>query len=134
MTAIIVVGLPGSGKSWLLEHFNIGGLQVYDDISKQKEKFFKVSLAFDYIRTLPIVLSDPGLCDEKNLAALIKMVENIGYNTCVMYFENDPEKCYNNVEYRADGRIVKNYIKQLSKIYKPKYPVMKIWQPEEEND
>lgn len=44
------------------------------------------------------------------------------------FFPNEPEKCMLNVEHRADGRKVFEFIKQLSKVYEPETVFYKIWQ------
>ncbi len=121
MKIILVVGLPGSGKTHLAhslvdkhEH-----MSIVDDITTLDQ--------------LPesgdIVITDVNFCDgnilEKAIVIFHEKYDNAKIFT--VYFENDPDAARRNVAYRDDGRNVEGTIRRFEKIYNPPDDARKIW-------
>ena len=126
---VFIIGLPGSGKSYLCNQYKARGYTIIDDPS--------VILSKDHIKATcllnnKVVISDPYLCDPSSLQFLKTNLSRLGnvYFRFV-YFENNPEKCLRNIEYRNDGRAVRGLVKHLSKKYFPPPGALEIWQPTE---
>lgn len=113
-----VIGLPGSGKTFLLVDFAKQGYDVYDDI-KSLDEIKVISPTSNYI-----CLSSPMFCDNEILlravsAARVKFSNAVPFFT---FFENDPENCWKNIQRRNDGRLIsKDFLYQLSKMYDTTY-------------
>jgi len=112
MTYVIcMVGLPGSGKTHYANLSSADDVLIIDDIKDQKE------LPDPDVYRL-IIITDPSWCkssvrEAANAALASKYSVNINW----AFFDNDPESCIKNVEYRNDGRKVINLINELTKIY-----------------
>lgn len=119
-----LVGLPGSGKTWYAT--NVLKPDVLVDDPKGFSDFPKVLPADKHM-----VVCDPLLCfqkcRDKSLLPIMYPEHDIKY----VFFENSPEKCKNNVEYRADGRYVDITARMLTKNYIIPDGVipLKIWSP-----
>ncbi len=119
---ILIVGLPGSGKTHLANTLS-NESRIFDDITS--------------IDDLPsndnFVIVDVNFCDSNILKRAINILNNkFSHHTIdIMYFENDPVKCRKNVEHRklhqTDTRNVEGTIKRFEKIYNPPPNSMKIW-------
>ncbi len=118
MKFIFLVGLPGSGKTYLgrqmCDQFS-GGLFL-DDIcqtcgkERLKEPF----------HTETVIVADPSLCRSYNRPFAEAMVREHHPDCEVewIFFENDWEKCWANVQRRNDGRIIgKHILKDKSRGY-----------------
>ncbi len=98
--AILIVGLPGSGKTFLGKRFESKGFYLVDDpkdltfLQRAKDK---------------IVITDPHLCSVKNRSFAIDTLKKLGYHVKVLYFENRPDKCKKLIKHRNDGRIVNGF-------------------------
>lgn len=121
MRIILIIGLPGSGKTYLANKLQSGGT-VIDDITDQNQL---------PERCERLIITDVNFCDEKLLkkACVILQSKYPGAVIDRMYFENDAKKCRRNVEYRNDGRNVEGTIRRFEKIYKIPigYQAIKIW-------
>lgn len=112
MTKItLLIGLPGSGKSFLGRQLSIQGAYFIDDISIKG----LTSLTDVIGKHKHIVVSDAFLCCEKYRKAAKKLLQE--HEVEWIFFENNPEKCRRNVIRRNDGRKVDGLIKQLSLEY-----------------
>lgn len=133
MKITFLCGLPGSGKTHLGEHLaSLNGNVVYlDDITVKGG----LKQLIDVLGREEIVVSDVFLCRSRDREAAIKILNKIApqYEIEWVFFENNPDKCLKNMEYRyrkGDPRSVKNMILDMSKEYAiPKGVVVKeIWQ------
>lgn len=121
MKITLIIGLPGSGKTYLA--YTICDV-VIDDIT---------SLAQLPADVDEFVITDVNFCD----ASMINRAENILYRWHAdveierIYFENDSTKARKNVEYRNDGRKVEGTIRRFERIYNPPATVLPIWQHDE---
>lgn len=113
MKITLIVGLPGSGKTWLANQLLEQDPQaVFIDDPKNSE------LIKGYADR-NILIADPNLCDSHIRSSAIQALVNI-YPGCEIdwhFFENNIQQCKENVKFRSDGRNVENTINFLSKIY-----------------
>jgi hypothetical protein len=119
---ILFVGLPGSGKTyWAKKMCDI----VIDDINSLNQLPSEQELG-----SQDMGITDVNFCDSEMLDNAIKILKSkypkhaIGLS----YFENNPQKCINNVNFRNDGRRVENTIELFAKIYNPPETARLIWQ------
>jgi len=118
MKIILLIGLPGSGKStygkslgypFLDDLMQNGGFNVLREIEREHE-----------IKTL--VISDSGLIWPGARKAFESMVNEILPVTEYEYvaWHNDPLGCYENIQRRNDGRVISlPALLQMSKTYVP---------------
>ncbi len=126
MTKVLcIVGLPGSGKTFLANRLasKLLDVKVIDDIRT-------ISELPENGETENLIIVDPNFCfDEVRTRAdqfLSKNYDVVEW----LFFENSPEKCLVNVELRNDGRKVEGLIRILHKNYHPPMNAMQIWQPQ----
>lgn len=105
MRIIVIVGLPGSGKTHLGESLNV---PFHDDatcLPDTHEDF---------------AITHPVFCLEKCRNNLMsKIAEKYGdVDVEWVYFENDPQQCLTNAATRVDKK-VDDMIRRLSKEYTP---------------
>ena len=125
MKIVLIVGLPGSGKTYLANFLAdmCEYMSVVDDITSLDQ--------------LPesgdIAITDVNFCDSKILEKAIDMLHEKYSNAMVvvMYFENNPDAARRNVAYRNDGRNVEGTIRRFEKIYNPPDETRKIWNPKD---
>jgi hypothetical protein len=115
MKVIMVAGLPGSGKTTWAKNRGDRSFLV-DDPRETKEL---PSLEFlTQKKYEEIVIVDPWFCLEFNRKNAEKIVKNAyGIEPEWVFFENDTENCFYNVMIRNDGRMVLEFIKNISKKY-----------------
>jgi hypothetical protein len=112
-----IVGLPGSGKTYLAESRLAVNLQfsknwkLYDDPTDLDEMLNDVKAG------VSLIVTDPHLCWESNRTIAQVAMETAGAEVEWIFFENDPVACKRNVEHRSDGREVNNFIDHTSKHY-----------------
>jgi RNase adaptor protein for sRNA GlmZ degradation len=120
MKVKLIIGLPGSGKTFYLNSLDDSWHKI-DDIKNVNE------LPFDKDK---IAIADPHFCidtvREKAKKTISNIYEDVEFE--YIFFENDKEKCIKNVEYRNDGRNVMQFIEILYKSYNPPMNSIKIWQ------
>lgn len=100
---VLIIGLPGSGKTHLaLNEYVPQGYTLIDDPKDLNE--VKELLALGK----RLVITDPHLCNPQNRNNAIKFFVK---NDCVIeliFFEKDKEACLTNIIRRNDGRIIYN--------------------------
>ncbi len=102
MKALLLIGLPGSGKSHLANERYRGWEWVIIDDPTDKALIKRC-------RDFNLCICDPHLCDEGKRNKCIQYLEQLGYCIECKYFENDEEKCRKNIEFRNDGRSIGNF-------------------------
>lgn len=129
---IILVGLSGSGKTWYAKN----KLKYDYFVDDPKCLFdFPSSLGMDEV----LVIADPTLCVDE-IRNNIDMSRYPGHSIQFIFFENDPIKCWSNVEHRqknGDRRnISKNKMFQQSSKYNipEEYEPIQIWSPYDQDD
>ena len=136
-TITVLVGLPGSGKSWLGSEMlkaSQGPTTLFLDDVSQAGGVQKVLEAVS-AGAQHIILSDPHLCVPENRLKAEEILASTGYIVKWMFFENAPLKCEINVRHRqitqGDSRKVSVFIRELSKQYiiPMGQPRIRIWQP-----
>lgn len=134
-----LVGLPCSGKTTLGEKMEEENEDiVYIDDITIKNGLDDIEKAVNLWGAIHIVISDVFLCRAKDREYAIKKLKKIApdYKLEWIFFENNPEKCLKNADYRnkqGDTRKIKNMIIDMSKQYTiPEgYVPLKIWQEKE---
>ena len=101
MMAILIVGLPGSGKTYLAEHEYVSvGYHLIDDPKKPSDIQDGIAMAH-YEGSVGVVVTDPNLTQPGNVNRAIKKLHNLGCSAVsVMYFENDWRKAERNLLWR----------------------------------
>lgn len=127
MNILLIIGLPGSGKSHFCKKlpsdvfYVLDDLQILDGLPEANEQRI-------------LVIASPNFCYPGVLRGAKRYLRG-RYSGCsiqCIYFENDPDKCLSNVKHRNDGRQVEQGIKLMSKYYRiPKtITPLTIWQKE----
>ena len=118
---LLFVGLPGSGKTHLAN--KICDI-VVDDITDLSQLPTYEDFGY-YV----LGVTDVNFCDELILEKAINTLKSKyeNHSIGIVYFENDPDKCRKNVEYRNDGRNVEGTIRRFKNIYHPPEHAIKIW-------
>lgn len=108
---LLIVGLPGSGKTYYSQELE--GI-IFDD-------FNDLSLLTEELQG-KVVIIDPNFCCDSALEGA-KVILNKKYPDCkidVVYFENDLKACWENVQRRNDNRKISySFVKNLSINYFP---------------
>lgn len=118
----LIVGLPGSGKTFLANLLSTFSTVIIDDIKSAKE--------------LPgfcddLIITDVNFCDGNILNRALAML-SVKYDAVpikVVYFKCDVKSARRNVEYRNDGRNVEGTIQRFEKVYAPPDDAREIWDP-----
>lgn len=131
MDIILVIGLPGSGKSHFLKSFSTDLYNICDDI-KTLDDLPNPKENKNLVIACPTFCFPRVLISATNYLGLRYLGSQIKY----FCFENNPEKCLKNIEYRNDGRMVKEAIFIMSKFYEipENSTILPIWQPEKPAD
>ena len=116
MKIICVGGLPGSGKTYLGKSIaEKYGYILFDDINNKTITTLKEALKDNK----SVIITDTYFClleDRINAEKLFKLICPACEIEWIL-FENDPETCRKNVEFRNDGRKVDMHINNLTKDY-----------------
>ena len=109
---IVLVGLPGCGKTYYGNKIKNDQIIFIDDIKTFKE------IENNYNKYDNFIMSDSHLCLKKNRDKAYKILKNMFSKIEFIFWENDLEKAWNNVVKRNDGRkISKHFVKFLSNNY-----------------
>lgn len=145
-TLIIIVGMPGSGKSTFIEKLvknnptfcfydDYQGEAFNDDHDPRLSKHFG-PLVSDLLQGKTVIVSDIAYCVPNELGIFLGMILNIAPNVVLdfKYFTNDPEQCKRNVLQRnREDRLQKELelIDKLTKHYKvPTVEMIPVYTPE----
>lgn len=114
----LLIGLPGSGKSYWLEHNVLTSEEniIFDDISQTDPNLNKLTNALNNPCIKNIYIADVNLINiDTYLQAKEKIKEKSNYKISFsqIVFIGDFESCKANVELRADGRNVKGTLERF---------------------
>lgn len=112
---IIIIGLPGSGKSFLMNKLN--DYILFDDFI---DYFFNGKLIENIKSNNKVCISDPRLCIpeifDRYMKKILKYVSKS--NIFIIIFENNPRQCLINIQHtKQKKRNIENTIIQYSKYY-----------------
>lgn len=97
--AIIMVGLPGAGKSAFAEHFaetfeapivNAGALQQELRLDDAQADWLQVIMLNEFFKTRRTVLIDGRLESKTRRAEMVKYVTKAGYRPLLVWVQTDP--------------------------------------------
>lgn len=125
-TIILIVGLPGSGKSNLALRINA------DNALQNNGKFTIINDPKDFKEIEEhindnLIITDPQLCFEENRQKALKRINSLNPDCKIewIFFKNDPEKCLMNSEARNRAnsiffkpvKKVESFIKNFNQYY-----------------
>jgi predicted kinase len=127
---VLIVGLPGSGKSELTRKINSEKSYVefddpeehpYDeDLDNFSENYYpQIEKALK--KGLNVIINSGDFIQPHGqdlIQILEKMGKNLGYSVRKIYFENDPEQCLKNQNDRGYRIFTREEMYQASKSYK----------------
>ena len=115
-----IVGLPGSGKTYLAHKLIKISRQFRQTLLFDDMKSKDMTKAEEAVKAgKDLYIADPWLCYPDYLAkAKILVTDKWGASEVeVIYFENHPEACIRNAKHRADERNVEGFIRHATKHY-----------------
>jgi predicted kinase len=98
LKAILIIGLPGSGKTYLAKN-SYSEYKLIDDPSVNNIELEEVLSELE-----DVVICDPNLCDVTYRNRIKELLNLFGYAIKEIYFENEPIKAYNNIKCRQYAR------------------------------
>lgn len=112
MKITALIGLPGSGKSHYLFKFKNNPDYIIIDDPKSKDELPENT-------DKNIIIADCHLCIPSIRIQFEKIIKDKYPNHLIelVFFENNPEMCHKNSNYRNDGRVVNLTINEYSKKY-----------------
>lgn len=139
----LYIGYPGCGKTTLAKNQikiepileKVFGDKPYNLILIDDPTDF-AEIEKHFVEGNHLFICDPHLCDPKNLEKATEKLNSLGEcSIWSTFFEDDPIKCYNNVKYRNDGRLIslqsyKTYNYQIPDDYDIE-DIIPIWQQED---
>ena len=119
MKLTFLVGLPGSGKTWLGQRMAVEDALFVDDLSK----LGGLDYLSDFLSTIPdqdVVIADIFLCESPYREKVQTIIASYGLEVEWIFFENNLVKCMHNLAFRwkqGDKREVRAITRKLSKTY-----------------
>lgn len=118
---IWIHGLPGSGKTYLAKQISKDGdYSILDDIIDISLIEEEMNKGRDIILSSPYFESFTGMPFESRLR---KILNSSDYDVEELWFENDPEKCIENVKSRKDHKIKPNNLFTEIKMFSSRYKI-----------
>ena len=129
--AILIIGLPGSGKTYLAKNKYVPmGYCLIDDPSQNQDNYYSMMYHLN-ITKWDLVIVDPHFCKEKDRTKAIEFIKSKKYNVKCIFMENDEAKCNELLKLRNDGKVITTFeafnytipkgVKPV-KIYNPNQP------------
>jgi hypothetical protein len=124
--AIILAGLPGSGKSYFVNQIKgiVHKIAVFDDPIKGDHKNIVEVMKSGQ----DIIISDPWMCDVRYRNLAESVFKDWNYEITWVFFENDKEKCLRNLAHRNDDRVIERF-EAFNYTIPEGVNVKEIWQP-----
>lgn len=118
---VIIIGMPGSGKTTLMHSAKYSGYARFDNMFKYPDGLTQLRAALACGRS--VVVSDIELCDPDTLRRFLRTLPP-GTTLRFHYFCNNPEQCKRNVITRALKRMTQEIesINRLTEKYRPDNP------------
>jgi RNase adaptor protein for sRNA GlmZ degradation len=111
---IIIIGLPGSGKTYLSKSYEQDDFLIFDDFLSN----FYDGVLINFIKNKKkVVLNDPRLCNIKNFERIVNIIKQHTEQFKLILFKNDQENCIKNVKSRNHHERFINDIINYSKVY-----------------
>lgn len=117
MEIILIIGLPGSGKTHFAKSMLLPGDFFIDDVMRNKE----IITGLDVSQYSRVIMTDPA-CLVSRSDIENKLISWFGtdHDYQIIAFDNDPEIAWTNLRARGDGRqISKPFFDMLAKVYRP---------------
>ncbi len=112
---IIIIGLPGSGKTTFAKTQYSNQYLISDDFI---QTFCNGHITKAIKANNPVCLIDPRLCDFATFNRYMTKLELGPGDINLILFENDPVTCLQNAKSRNDNRLgIEQTIESYSKIY-----------------
>jgi len=124
MKVVLIIGLPASGKStYIKKNYSQEEYVILDDYGVKNPEGDKIKLKQGIAENRDIVIADVHFCKTVTRESAIKKIMELSKDKAEIeqiFFENNIEKCYKNMETRhlnGDKRIVEPTIRRYSAIY-----------------
>ena len=129
-TNLIIIGLPGSGKTTLMESPGLSLHRKFDDVNKSHASMLDFRTAVE--THVPVAVSDILFCDQGFLDRFIAKLPR-GFSFHKIYFKNDPGACIKNAARRDRKHVDRDIqmIYRLSPNYHPPKEALSVFQHED---
>lgn len=119
MSLVIIIGLPGSGKSHLCRELQQKNYKIHDDFISNFYDGKAVVDMKEIARGRSVCLADPRLCIWEIFCSYIDKILSIVDRACIkiILFENDPYYCILNVHKRGYNKNIIDKILKYSHHY-----------------
>ena len=123
---LLLVGLPGSGKTHLGNNYLESGWYFFDDPKSLEEIRSAIEMG------LPVVIADPHFCLTNRRETAQKLLEAWGATVKCVFFKNEPVQCAKNVRRRDDARKVFDTISLYTRNYEIPEGArqLSVWRPD----
>ncbi len=125
MKFVLIVGLPGSGKTFLGKDLVEGS---------QQARFFDDPSSYDFLREISseelVVVADPFFCESQERVSIEQAIKDKFPGAMIewIFFANDPDQCYQNLLAR-EYNLVTGLLACLTERYDPPGEVRDVYRP-----